>query len=161
VRRERVEHLGAVVRPEDGLKLVAVAAALHQRPLLLHHVDLDADALELLRDHLTDAGERDELAGRCHQLHAQAALAILAQAEALGVLLGQPDLVEELVRLSQVRDRPLRAVLGAGAVERVVGGGNRAERPDAEPERLVELVAVDAERQGVSKSPISGSASND
>ena len=70
-----------------------------------------------------------------------------AQAVALGVLLGQPDLVQHLVGLLHVERGPHLPVLRARVVLVAVRGHDRARRARAQPERLVDLVAVDAERQ--------------
>ena len=64
-----------------------------QAPLDLLHGQVDADLLPLLADHLGDLRELEELAAQRHDLDAQPALAVRAQAVALGVLLGQADLV--------------------------------------------------------------------
>ena len=69
------------------------------------------------------------------------------QAEALGVLLGQPDLVQQVVRLLEVEGGPLEAPLGPGVLGRAVLGHQRAGRAHPEEERLVELVAVDPHRE--------------
>ena len=56
-----------------------------------------------------------------------------------------------VVRLLHVEGGPLRPPLGPGVVRRVLGRHRRARRADAEPERLVELIAVDAQREGVAE----------
>src|SRR5438128_3186228 len=143
VQRKREEVLAAVVVPGAELLLVGGGPLEGEAPLDFLHDQVDADLLPLLADHLGDLRELNELAAQGHDLDAQPALAVAAQPEALGVLLGQPDLVQHLVGLLHVERGPHLPVLRTRVVLVVVSRHHRARRPRAEPERLVDLVAVD------------------
>ena len=75
----------------------------------------------LLLDHFADRRIRNELTADRHQLETQASLPVGAQPIPFAVLLGQADLVEELVGLLQVERRVLLVPFGARAVDRVGG----------------------------------------
>ena len=145
--REGVDQLRSVVRPHEDLVLVVAHAGHAQVALQLRDVELDADLLPLLGDGLGDAGEGHERAGDGKDLQAQPPAAVAAHAKAFAVLLGQTDLVEELVGLLDVERGPLGAPLFAGALRHVRGRRDAAGGADPEPEGLVELVAVDPHRE--------------
>src|SRR6185295_8646126 len=81
----------------------------------------------------------------------QPPLAVLPQPIPLGVLLIESDLVQQLIRLLDVEGGPLLPVLRPRAVAGVLGWCHRAGRPHSEPERLVQLVAVDAQCESVAE----------
>jgi hypothetical protein len=58
VAREQVDHLGAVVGPRDHLVLAVVVAGEGEVALELLDVEVDADLLPLLLDHLADGRVR-------------------------------------------------------------------------------------------------------
>src|SRR6266851_2804598 len=92
VERKREEVLAAVVVPRPELLLVRLRALEGQAALDLLHLEVDADLLPLLADHLRDLRVLHELAAERHDLDAQPALAVGAQAVALRVLLREADL---------------------------------------------------------------------
>jgi len=85
------------------------------------------------------------------QFQAQASFAVGAQAVAVGVLLRQADLVEQLVGLLDVERRIFLVPFGTRAIDGIGRRRNRSGRSDAEPERFVELLPVDAEGKRVAK----------
>src|SRR5215471_20021458 len=147
VEREGEEVLAAVVVPRAQLLLVRGGALEREAALDLLHLEVDADLLPLLADHLRDLRVLHELPAQRHDLDAEPALAVRAKPIALRVLLREPDLVEHLVGLLDVERRPQLPVLRPGVVLVGVRRHHRARRARAEPERLVDLVAVDPERQ--------------
>src|SRR5207244_2580570 len=102
VGREGEEVLAAVVVPGAELLLVGGRALDREAALDLLHLEVDADLLPLLADHLGDLRVLHELAAERHDLDAQPALAVTAKPIALGVLLREPDLVEHLVGLPDI-----------------------------------------------------------
>src|SRR5262249_56193337 len=92
VQREGEEVLAAVVVPRAKLLLVGGRALEGQAALDLLHLEVDADLLPLLADHLRDLRVLHELAAERHDLDAEPALAVRPQAIALPVLLGEADL---------------------------------------------------------------------
>ena len=84
--------LAAVIVPGAELLLVGGRALDGQAALDLLDLEVDADLLPLLADHLGDLRVLHELAAERHDLDAQPALAVAAQAVALGVLLARPIL---------------------------------------------------------------------
>src|SRR6266496_2577839 len=111
VEREGGEVLATVVIPCRELLLVGGGPLESQAPLDFLYLKVDADLLPLLANHLGDLRILDELAAQRHDLDAQAALAVRAQAVALRILLGQADLVEHLVGLLDVERGPELPVL--------------------------------------------------
>src|SRR5215467_2876909 len=146
VEREGEEMLAAVVVPRGELLLVGGRALEREASLDLLHLQIDSDLLPLLPDHLGDLRVLHELPAERHDLDAQTPLAVATQPVALCVFLRQPDLVEHLVGLLQIEGGPELPVLRTRVVLVVVGGHDGARGAGAEPERLVDLVAVDAER---------------
>ena len=118
-----------------------------QGALQLGDIELDADILPLLGDRLRDAGEGHERAGDGEDLQPQPPAAVAAHAKAFAVLLGQTDLVEELVGLLDVERRPHLVRHSSPGLCGTSGRRDAAGGADAEPEGLVELVAVDAHRE--------------
>src|SRR5205823_6512369 len=98
---------------------------------------------------LPDPRQRDERARGGEGLEPQPALAVGPLAEALGVLLVETELVEQVVGLLDVEGSPLLPRVRPGAVRRAFVRRDVARLADAEPEGLVELVTVDTERQRV------------
>ena len=145
--RKEEQHFGAVVGPGDDLILVAGVTRESKIALELLDVDVDADLLPLLLDHLPDCRVRHELRAHRHHLQAEPALAVDALAIAVAVFFGQADLVEQFVALLHVEHAPLLVPFGPRAVEGVGSRRNGAGATHAEPERFVELVAIDAERE--------------
>ena len=72
------------------------------------HIGLDADLAPLVGDHFGQLGIRQERRDR-DDLQAQPLAIVGAQPEAIGVLLRQPDLVEQRIGLRHVEHRPLLA----------------------------------------------------
>ena len=132
VAGEQEEHFRAVVGPGDHLVLAAVVAREREIALQLLDVEVDADLLPLLLDHLADLRIRNELTADRDHFEAQASLAVGAQPIPFGILLGQADLVEQLVGLLQIQDTPLLVPLGARAVD---GFGRGRHRSGACPRR--------------------------
>src|SRR6266850_1885373 len=91
VEGEGEEVLAAVVVPGGELLLVGGRALEGQAALDLLHLQVDADLLPLLADHLGDLRVLHELPAERHDLDPQPALAVGAQAVALRVLLREPD----------------------------------------------------------------------
>ena len=149
--REQVDHFRAVVRPGDHLVLVAVVAGEGEIALQFLDVEVDADLFPLLLDHFADRRVRNELTADRDQLETQASLPVGAQPIPFAILLGQADLVEQLVGLLQVERRVFLVPFGARAVEGIGRRRYRSWGSHAEPEGFVELVAVDAERERVAE----------
>ncbi len=147
VEREGEEVLAAVVVPGAELLLVGGRALERQAALDFLHLQVDADLLPLLADHLGDLRVLHELPAERHDLDAQPALAVGAQPVALRVLLGQADLVQHLVGFLHVQRGPELPVLRPRVVLVGVHRDHRARRAGAQPERLVDLVTVDPERE--------------
>ena len=118
-----------------------------QAPLHFLDVRLDPDLLPLLLDHLGDLGVRDEGARRGQELDPEPSLAVDPEPVTLAVLLRETDLVQQRVGLLDVERRPLLPPLRSRVVRRGLGRRDGARDADAEPERLVQLVPVDAHRQ--------------
>ena len=105
---------------QDHLRLVGGDPLLGQRARHVVDIELDADLLPVLLDHLAELRAVDAKTRDAGEGEAEAALAVLAQPVAVAVLLREADLVEELVRLGDVERRPLRTPLLAREVEVVV-----------------------------------------
>src|SRR6266542_3546784 len=106
--------------------------------------EIDSDLLPLLLEHLR---ERREVGYAIddHEREAHVSLAIFAQAVALGILPGVPDPVEQLIRLRDVERVPLRLPFRAREESTCLGWCWRADRACPQEERLVHLVAIDAQ----------------
>jgi hypothetical protein len=112
-----------------------------ERALTELHDRLHADLLPILRDELRDVGPGGE--GRDDRQLEHDPLARRQKPRAVGVALGEPELVEELVGLLGLVLRVLPGVLLA----REVGMSRRrhalARLAQAEEDRLFDLIAVD------------------
>src|SRR6185295_17204325 len=145
--RVEIHALRAVVAPQHDLVLVVAYTRVEQAALEQPHVGEDADRFPLLHDHLglLRPGRRERL--RDVDLQPQPFAVVGAHAETLGVALLQADRVEHRVRLGDVEHRPCVAPLLAGTFHDDVRGDRRAGYAEAEEERFVDLVAVNAERE--------------
>src|SRR5262249_54476764 len=109
---------------------VVVVASKSEVALELLDIDVDADLLPLLLDHLAHGSERDERAPHRDHFEAQTSLAVRAQPIAVAVFLVKTEFVEQLVRLLEVVNGPLLVPLGPGTVDRV---GRRRDRAPGPP----------------------------
>src|SRR4030095_2564891 len=96
-------------------------------------------------DHFADLRVRNELTADRNHFEAETTLAVGTQPIPVGILLVEPDLVEQVVGLLQIERPPFLVPFGAPAIDGVGRGSYRSRRSDAEPEGLVQLVTVDAE----------------
>ena len=131
--------------------LVAGHPAEEKAALHLLHVGLDADPLPLFLDHLGDLRVWHEGARGRLQLEAQPALAVGAQPIGVTVLLGEPDRVEEPIGLLHVERGPLLAPFRPWTVRQALRRRGGSGNTHSHPERLVQLVAVDAHGQRASE----------
>src|SRR6266542_365739 len=106
--------------------------------------EIDSDLLPLLLEHLRERREVGDAIDD-HEREAHVSLAIFAQAVALGILVGVPDPVEQLIRLRDVERVPLRLPFRAREESTCLGWCWRADRACPQEERLVHLVAIDAQ----------------
>ena len=127
--------------------------AARQAPLLLDGVELDADLLPLLGDHLADLRERHERPadGRPSRSRRRWPLPSVRRRYPSESFLSSPILSSSSFACLTSRMAHFFRHSGPGLYGEASSGTSRAGRADAEPERLVELVAVDAERERVAE----------
>ena len=145
---ERQEQVGAAVGVPDRALHLAIGQPLDRNRVESTSLDggIDADIAPVGCDHFADFGGQGANAqtGLFDQVGER--LAILAQADALGILLIQAHLVQQLVGLIFVELRPGGAVF----LLVILGGGHRAQLAHAgraEEQALVDLVAIDGHRE--------------
>ena len=145
----------AVVGPHPDLKIVVLMTRGREGALQFLHDGPDPKVpAPLFGDVLGDPREVDEGSTDRLDLQNESSHPVAAHAVSLAVALLQPQLVEHPVGTIGVELRVSLPVFLAG---RVGHGGRRTggpRLPQPQPEDLVELVTVDADRQGDAEVPI-------
>ena len=140
--RKEIEHFRTIVGPGNHLMFAVGRHTKGDVAFHLRDVDVNANLFQLRFDHFPNFGVGDKRAADSDQLKGQALPVIGAQAEPFAVFLSQSQSVEDLVGPSDIQLCILFVPLGTGAVDRIGRGRDRAGRTDAEPEGLVDLIAV-------------------